>query len=403
MESGNYDILLMKRVLMINKLKHICVITGSRAEYGLLYGLMKEIQATPEFKLQVIVTGMHLSSEFGLTYLDIEKDGFIINRKVEMLLSSDSSSAISKSTGLGMIGFADAFNSLNPDLLIVLGDRFEIMAASIAAMFAKIPIAHIHGGETTQGAYDEAIRHSVTKMSWWHFVATEEYKNRVIQLGESPKRVFNVGGLGVESIRNTELLSKKKLMANTGIKFSNRNLLVTYHPVTLEKKTSQKSFQSLLDVLADLKSVYLIFTMPNADSDGRIIKKMINKFVENHIENSISFISMGSINYLSTLQFVDGVIGNSSSGLLEAPSFKIGTINIGDRQGGRLQAKSVINCNPDKKSINLAIKKLYSINFQKILNKVENPYGDGHTIEKIINVLKKEALPKNIKKIFFDL
>lgn len=403
MESGNCGILLIKLGLMINKLKKVCVITGSRAEYGLLYGLMKEIQATPEFKLQVIVTGMHLSSEFGLTYLDIEKDGFIINRKVEMLLSSDSSSAISKSTGLGMIGFADAFNNLNPHLLIVLGDRYEIMAASIAAMFAKIPIAHIHGGETTQGAYDEAIRHSVTKMSWWHFVATEEYKKRVIQLGENPKRVFNVGGLGVESIRNAELLSKKELMANTGIEFSNRNLLVTYHPVTLEKETSQKSFQSLLDVLADFKNVYLIFTMPNADSDGRIIKKMINKFVENHIANSISFISMGSINYLSTLQFVDGVIGNSSSGLLEAPSFKIGTINIGDRQGGRLQAKSVINCKPDKKSIYLAIKKLYSINFQKILDKVENPYGDGHAIEKIINVLKKEELPKNIKKIFFDL
>jgi GDP/UDP-N,N'-diacetylbacillosamine 2-epimerase (hydrolysing) len=388
---------------MISKLKKICVVTGSRAEYGLLYWLLKEIQATPEFDLQIAATGMHLSPEFGSTYQEIEKDGFTINEKIEMLLSSDTPSAISKSTGLGMIGFADAFNKLNPDLLIVLGDRYEILSASTAAMFAKIPIAHIHGGETTQGAFDEAIRHSITKMSWWHFVAADEYKKRVIQLGEDPKRVFNVGGMGVDAIKKTKLLSKKKLMNKTGIKFKNKNLLITYHPATLEKETSQNNFQSLLNVLADLTDVYFIFTMPNADSDSKIIKEMINEFVRNNLNTSISFTSMGNLNYLSTLQYVDGVLGNSSSGLAEAPTFKIGTINIGDRQKGRLKAKSVIDCKPIKASIKQAIVILYSEDFQKMLKTVKNPYGEGDSTEKIMKILLKEVLPEDTKKVFYDL
>ena len=341
-------------------LKKICVITGSRAEYGLLYWLMKGIQEVPEFELQIIVTGMHLSPEFGQTYKEIVKDGFHIYKKVEMLLSGDTPSAITKSTGLGMIGFADAFADLKPDLVLVLGDRFEILAASIAALYARIPIAHIHGGETTTGAFDEAIRHSITKLAWWHFVAAKEYYKRVIQLGEDPERIFDVGGLGVDAIRKAKLLSQKELIKDTGIKFDKKNLLITYHPVTLEKQSSQKHFQSLLDVLNDLKDVYLIFTMPNADLDGRIIKKMIDAFVTNNRERSISFTSMGHLNYLSTIQFVDGVVGNSSSGLMEAPTFKIGTINIGERQSGRLKAESVIDCKPLKRSIMLALRKLYS-------------------------------------------
>jgi len=379
------------------------VVTGSRAEYGLLYWLLKEIQATPEFDLQIAATGMHLSPEFGSTYQEIENDGFIINEKVEMLLSSDTPSAISKSTGLGMIGFADAFNDLNPDLLIVLGDRYEIFAATTVAMFAKIPIAHIHGGETTQGAFDEAIRHSITKMSWWHFVATEEYKNRVIQLGESPSRVYNVGGLGVDSIQKSNLLSKKELTNKMGIKFSKKNLLITYHSVTLEDGTSQKYFESLLNALNELKDAYLIFTLPNSDSDGRVIKRMIKDFIANNGERSISFTSMGSLNYLSTLQFVDGVVGNSSSGLAEAPTFKIGTINIGDRQDGRIKAESVIDCNPDQKSITTAIKKLYSNRFQNKLKTVSNPYGKGKATEKIMKILKKTKIPDELKKEFYDL
>ena len=384
-------------------MKKICVVTGSRAEYGLLYWLMKDIQEVPEFELPIIVTGMHLSPEFGQTYKEIVKDGFHIYKKVEMLLSGDTPSAITKSTGLGMIGFADAFTDLKPDLLLVLGDRFEILAASIAALYARIPIAHIHGGETTTGVFDESIRHSITKMAYWHFVAADEYKKRVVQLGENPERVFNVGGLGVDAIKKAKLLSQKELMEKTRIEFGKKNLLVTYHPVTLEKDTSKKHFQSLLSVLGELRDVNLIFTMPNADSDGRIIKQMISDFVNRYKERSLSFTSMGHINYLSTLQFVDGVIGNSSSGLAEAPTFKVGTINIGDRQKGRLKAKSVIDCEPTKESIQNAVDTLYSEDFQKMLQSVVNPYGEGNSTEKIMDVLKNKPIPEETKKEFYNL
>lgn len=385
------------------KTRKICIVTGTRAEYGLLYWLMKSIKDDPNLELQIIVTGMHLSPEFGLTYKEIEKDGFPINRKIEMLLSADTPSAISKSTGIGLIGFADAYNESKPDIVAVLGDRFEILAASIAALYAKIPIAHISGGETTTGAFDEALRHSVTKMAWWHFVAADEYEKRVIQLGENPKRVFNVGGLGVNGIKKSKLLTKKELMDNTGIQFGEKNLLVTYHPVTLENQTSQQHFQAILNVLHDLDDVYLIFTMPNADSDGRIIKQMIDEFVSSHKQRSIALTSMGHLNYLSTLQFVDGVLGNSSSGLAEAPTFKIGTINIGDRQKGRLKSKSVIDCEPTKESIQNAVVMLYSQDFQKMLPSVDNPYGEGDATEKIADILKNEPIPEEPKKEFYDL
>jgi len=385
------------------KKKKICVVTGSRADYGLLHWLMKSIENETDLELQIIVTGMHLSPEFGLTYKEIEKDGYYIDKKVEMLLSADTSSAISKSTGLGLIGFADAFHELNPDIVVLLGDRFEVLAAAIAANFAKIPISHISGGETTAGALDEAIRHSITKMAWWHFVAADEYEKRVIQLGEHPDRVFNVGDVGVDAIKKATLLSKEELTKKTGIQFGEKNLLITYHPVTLEKQTSQKQFQALLDVFYDLKDLNLIFTMPNADSDGRIIKQMIDEFVLNNSNRSIAFISMGHLNYLSTLQFVDGVVGNSSSGLAEVPTFKIGTINIGDRQKGRLKAKSVINCKPVKDSIKDAIGMLYSEDFQQMLPSVVNPYGEGDATEKIMVVLKHQPIPKETKKEFYDL
>ena len=385
------------------KKRKICVVTGTRAEYGLLRWLMDGINKSTKLDLQIVATGMHLSPEFGLTYQEIENDGFKIDKKIEMLLSADTPSSISKSTGLGLIGFSDAFCELNPDIVIVLGDRYEVLSASLAAMFENIPIAHIHGGETTAGAFDEAIRHSITKMSWWHFVAADEYEKRVIQLGENPGRVFNVGGLGVDAIKKTNLLSKDELMIKTGIKFDKKNLLITYHPVTLENKTSQQDFKSLLDVLSKIKDINLIFTMPNADSDGRIIKKMINGFVFNQSERSISFTSMGSLNYLSTLQYVDGVVGNSSSGLAEAPTFKIGTINIGDRQKGRLKANSVIDCEPTKKAIKKALDKLYSKNFQRNIDTVKNPYGEGDAIEKIMKLLINQPIPAEIKKEFHDL
>ena len=366
-------------------MRKICIITGTRAEYGLFYWLMKEIDNNNNLELQVIATGMHLSAEFGNTYQQIEKDGFTINKKVDMLLSSDTEVAISKSMGLGIIGFSDAFDDLKPDLLVVLGDRFEIFSAVSAAMIAKIPVAHIHGGESTEGAFDESIRHSITKMSHLHFAATDEYRNRIIQLGEHPSKVFNVGGLGIDNINKLKLLSKKDFENSTGFKFVEKNILVTFHPVTLEKFTSKIQFQALLSSIDKLENIGIIFTKTNSDTGGRIINNMIDAYVSKH-NNAIAFTSMGQLHYLSALQFVDAVVGNSSSGLLEAPSFKIGTINIGDRQKGRIKAESVINCFPDEESIDSALKQIYLKSFQSVLNCVENPYGHGGASKNIFNI-----------------
>ncbi len=385
------------------KKKKICVVTGSRAEYGLLYWPMKFIQNDTQLELQIIATGMHLSPDFGLTYKEIEKDGFNINCKLEMLLSSDRPSAISKSTGLGLISFAETLENLKPDILLILGDRYEILPAAIAANFSKIPVAHIHGGETTEGAFDEFIRHSITKMSWWHFVACEDYKKRVIQLGENPERVFNVGGLGVDLINKIKLLSKKELIEKTKIKFLEKNLLVTFHPTTLDKQNSKKSFRALLDALDQLNDIGIIFTMPNADPDSKIIFKMINEFVSINNHRSVSFKSMGHLNYLSTMQFVDGVVGNSSSGLIEAPSLNIGTVNIGDRQKGRVKAKSIIDCDGNRKSIRKAIETLYSDRHKKNISKNKNPYEKGESSERIVKILKSVKLPDELKKEFYNL
>ena len=383
-------------------MRKICIITGTRAEYGLFYWLMKEIDNNNNLELQVIATGMHLSAEFGNTYQQIEKDGFTINKKVDMLLSSDTEVAISKSMGLGIIGFSDAFDDLKPDLLVVLGDRFEIFSAVSAAMIAKIPVAHIHGGESTEGAFDESIRHSITKMSHLHFAATDEYRNRIIQLGEHPSKVFNVGGLGIDNINKLKLLSKKDFENSTGFKFVEKNILVTFHPVTLEKFTSKIQFQALLSSIDKLENIGIIFTKTNSDTGGRIINNMIDAYVSKH-NNAIAFTSMGQLHYLSALQFVDAVVGNSSSGLLEAPSFKIGTINIGDRQKGRIKAESVINCFPDEESIDSAIKQIYLKSFQSVLNCVENPYGHGGASKNIFNIIKNINLDGILKKHFYDL
>lgn len=373
-----------------------------RAEYGLLHLLMKKIQAEPSFELQIIATGMHLSPEFGLTYKEIEKNGFVIDKKVEMLLSSDTENAITKSIGLATIGFADALQDLKPDLLIVLGDRYEILAAAITALIYKIPIAHIHGGETTEGAFDEAIRHSITKMSHIHFTATEEYRKRVIQLGENPERVFTVGGLGVDSIKNTKLLNKKELEESLSFRFGIKNLLITFHPVTLDSQSSEEQMKEVLDALQELEDTNIIFTLPNSDTGSRVIIRMIQDFVQKN-KRSIAFSSLGQIRYFSTLQFVDGVVGNSSSGLLEVPSFKKGTINIGDRQKGRIKAISVIDCKPLKSHILESIRFLYSDEFRSILRTVKNPYGDGNSVDSIMKILKGFSFDGIIQKKFFDI
>lgn len=385
------------------KKRKICVVTGTRAEYGLLRLVMEGIRESVLLELQVVATGMHLSPEFGLTYREIENDGFNIDGKVEMVLSADTPSAITKSTGLGMIGFADVMAELQPDVVVILGDRYEMLAASFAALSARIPIAHIHGGETTQGAFDESIRHSITKMAWWHFVAAEEYKKRVIQLGENPARVFNVGGLGVDVIGNLRLLSKEELTRNMGIRFGRRNFLVTFHPVTLEHLSSEKQFRNLLDVLHAMDDVSIIFTMPNADADGRVIKTMIDEFVSSHRGRAIAFSSMGHLNYLSTLQFMACVVGNSSSGLLEAPTFRIATVNIGDRQRGRLKAGSVIDCEPTRTAIEKAINTAISEEFHRTLATVVNPYGEGKATDKILDALRNMTIPAELKKPFYDL
>ena len=382
--------------------RKICFVTGARAEYGLLYWLMKGVSIDDALELQVVVTGMHLSKEFGNTYQQIEEDGFIIDKKVDISLTSDTEVAISKSMGIGIIGFADVFNKLEPDLIVVLGDRFEIFSAVSAAMIAKIPVAHLHGGESTEGVIDEPIRHSITKMSHLHFAATNEYRNRIIQLGEQPDMVFNVGGLGIDNINKLKLLSKSEFENTINFELGERNILITFHPVTLEKSTSEVQFQALLDSISELSNTKIIFTKANSDTDGRVINSMIDGYVASH-DNTIAFKSMGQLNYLSALKFMDAVVGNSSSGLIEAPSFKIGTIDIGDRQKGRIKANSIISCSPNKESLDSALVKLYSREFQDIINNVDNPYGKGGASKKVLKVIKDTSLENIVKKSFYDL
>lgn len=382
--------------------RKICIITGTRAEFGLLRWLMQEVQNEPSLELQVIATGMHLSPEFGLTYLEVEQAGFEIDAKVEMLLSADTATAVTKSMGLGLIGFADAYSRLSPDLIVVLGDRFEILAAASAALIAGIPVAHLHGGETTEGAFDEAIRHSITKMSHLHFVAAEDYRRRVIQLGEHPDRVFLVGGLGIDAIKRVTLLDRADLETSLNFKLGPKNLLITFHPVTLDGASSQHQMSELLAALGELTDTNLIFTMPNADTGGRELAAMVDAFVTSH-GNAQVYASLGQLRYLSCMRYVDGVIGNSSSGLTEAPSLGVGTINIGDRQKGRLSASSVINCQPSVDSIREALDTLFDPAFRLTLDQTINPYGNGGASKKIVDILSAHPIKNLLKKSFYDI
>lgn len=383
--------------------RRICVVTGTRAEYGLMRGLIAGIRDAEELELQLAVTGMHLSPEFGLTWCEIEADGFPIDERVEILLSSDTPVGVSKAMGLGLIGFADAFARLKPDLVVVLGDRFEILAAASAALVAGIPIAHIHGGETTEGAFDEAIRHSVTKMSHLHFTAAAPYRDRVIQLGEAPERVFLVGGLGIDAIKGLPLLDRAELEAQLDLEFGERNLMVTFHPPTLEPGEAAAQMRTLLDALDSLgPETHLLFTMPNADTGGRELAAMVDRFVASR-PNARVFTSLGQLRYLSCMRLMDGVVGNSSSGLIETPSFGIGTVNIGDRQAGRLKAASVIDCAPQQDAIEAALERLFSDDFRKGLAGVENPYGTGGATTAILDVLRRHPLSGLLKKSFHDI
>ena len=382
--------------------RRICVVTGSRAEYGILQGLIKEIQESQVLELQLVVAGMHLSPEFGLTYREIEQDGFRISRTVDMQLTSDTSVGIAGSLGLGTIGFGEAFHALKPDLLVLLGDRFELLAAASAALVALIPIAHIHGGELTEGAYDDAIRHSITKMAHLHFTASEAYSSRVKQLGEQPTKVFCVGALGIDNIVRLPLLRKDEVEKYIGLSLKGKSLLVTWHPETLRPERTCEDFQNLLDVLRKYESINIIFTKSNADNEGRRINQMIDEFVSICPDNVVAYTSLGQLRYLSTLKYVTGVVGNSSSGIIEAPSLQKGTVNIGNRQLGRLRATSVIDSQPDVTSIQNAIERLFSREFQSTLSTVSNPYGEGDVASKIVSVLETCSLDGILRKRFFD-
>lgn len=386
-------------------MKKICIVTGSRAEYGLLKPLITKISEDRDLILQLVVTGMHLSPEFGLTYKEIIKDGFRITEKVEILLSSDTEIGISKSIGLAMISFSEVFQKINPDLLIILGDRYEIFAVAAVAMIARIPIAHLHGGETTEGVIDEAIRHSITKMSYLHFTSNEIYRNRVIQLGEDPSRVFNVGAIVEDSIRTIKFIQKSQLEKDLGIKFDKKMALLTFHPATLESNSSEKQFKNILEALNDFNDLKVIFTKANSDTNGRIINNMIDKYVSNNPQKCVAFTSLGQLRYLSTMLYCDVVIGNSSSGIIEAPILKKSTVNIGDRQKGRIQAESIINCNPVKDEMIKAIKKALSKEFVESLKKTGIIEEKNSVSENIIAIIKEYLTNNktNTKKKFYDI
>lgn len=385
-------------------MKKICVVTGTRAEYGLLKPLMEKLIEEDGIILQTVVTGMHLSPEFGLTYREIENDGFGINDRIEILLSSDTPIGVSNSMGLAMIGFSQCFARLQPDYIVILGDRYEIMAATTAASIARIPIIHLYGGETTEGAFDEAFRHSITKMSFLHFTSTEDYRQRVIQLGEHPERVFNVGAIGIENVKKMKLMEKEEIEKNIKFKFGKKTALVTFHPVTLEQGTSEKQFKNILDALHHITDLKVVFTKANSDTDGRIINKMIDEYVKNNEEKAISFTSMGQLRYLSTMKYVDVVVGNSSSGIVEAPSFHVPTVNIGDRQKGRIQAETVINCEPKTVDIINSLYLSFSTEFKEKIKNTVNPYGEGNVTTKIIAQIKKLMNSSiDLKKVFYDI
>ncbi len=382
--------------------RKICVITGTRADYGLLTPLMTEIKNDSDLELQIIATGMHLSPEFGYTYKEIEKD-FIINKKIEILLSSDTSIGISKSMGLAQISFAEAYEELKPDIVVVLGDRYEIFSAVASAMICRIPIAHLSGGELTFGAIDDSIRHCITKMSNIHFVATEEYKKRVIQLGEDSSKVFNFGEAGLDNILNLNLLSREEFEDSIDFKLGNKNIIFTYHPTTVDSEEKIiKDIDEILNALIELEDINIIFTKSNSDAGGRVINNKLVNFVQKH-SNCKLYTSLGQLRYLSALQYVDAIVGNTSSGIVEAPSFKIGSINIGHRQNGRVKAKSVIDCDANKLDIKNAFTYLYSESFKSILKNVTNPYYSKNSSYKTKNVLKTIDLNKIIYKEFKDI
>ena len=385
-------------------MKKVCIVTGTRAEYGLLKPIIDRVHRSDDIELQLVVTGMHLSPEFGLTYREIEEDGYPIRAKIEMLLSSDTAVGITKSMGIAMLGFADYFENNRPDIVVVLGDRYEMLVVASTAMVAGIPIAHVHGGEKTEGAIDEAIRHSITKMSQLHFTATEEYRKRVIQLGEQPETVYNVGALGIENIKTVKLMGKRELEESLGFQFTDHTIMLTYHPVTMEAQTAEKQFRNILNVIDQRRDLSVIFTKANSDTDGRIINRMIDDYAAVNSDRCKAYASLGQLRYLSALQFCKAVVGNSSSGVIEVPSFHIPTVNIGIRQQGRVRADSVIDCGNGTEEILTAVETAEMMYKEGKLTNITNPYEGKNTsqiiYQKIVEYLENSNT--TIKK-FYDL
>lgn len=384
--------------------KTISILTATRAEFGLLKPVISRLIENDHYDVRIVVTGAHLSPEFGLTYKEIEEECFVIDEKIHILLSSDSPASISKSMGLALISFSDYFEKIKPDLLIVLGDRYETLAVTIAAMNQRIPIAHLYGGETTEGALDESMRHAISKLSYLHFTSTEAYRKRVIQLGESPNRVFNVGALGIENIMNEKLLSRVELTEELGLDINKPYAVVTFHPVTLENNTTESQIKTLLEVCVQNHHLEFLFTKANADAEGRAINQLIDRYSKDY-DHILAYASLGTRRYLSALKHCAMVIGNSSSGLIEAPSFHIPTVNIGDRQKGRIQSDSVINCKPEASSIQKSIDLALSEDFIKLTNQTVNPYGDGNSSARIAAIIDK-FIGENkldLKKVFNDI
>lgn len=385
-------------------MKKVCVVTGTRAEYGILKPLLKKLKSDEKIQLQLVATGMHLSPEFGFTYKLIEEDEYKIDEKVEILLSSDTNVGIAKSMGLALINFSEVFNRLKPDLVVILGDRYEMFAIASTALIENIPIAHIHGGELTEGAIDDAMRHSITKMSYLHFTSTEEYRKRVIQLGEDPSRVFNVGAMGIEGINNTMIMDEREVKKELNIDLEKKYVLVTYHPETLSENNIKKEVNNLFEALSNFDELSVVLTKANSDAGGRIINKMIDEYSEKNKNRVVAYTSLGQFRYYNAMKYCAMVIGNSSSGIIEAPTFKIPTINIGDRQKGRIQAESVINCLADKESIIKSINKGLSEEFNNKIRDIENPYGEGDSSQKIMDVIKKYLFSdKKENKKFYDI
>lgn len=383
--------------------RRVCIFTGARSDFGLLQPLIRSVMQDEQFELQLIVTGSHLAADFGMSVREIEDAGIPITRKIDILGASDAAVDVVRAAGRGLIGFADALGELKPDIVVVLGDRYEALAAAFSSVIFGTPVAHLHGGEITEGSSDDSFRHAITKLASFHFVAAEPYRTRVIQMGESPDRVFLVGGLGVDAMSRIPLLNRAEVERRLNFAIDDQTLLATIHPATAGAAESGLECGEMLAALEIERDLRIVFTLANADAGGRGINEQIKTFVGRNPARSICFPSLGSHLYFSCLQFVKGVIGNSSSGLLEAPSFHIGTINIGPRQQGRLRSASVIDCAPDRQSVGVALSHLFSAEFQRVVASASNPYGSGGATPEILKVLKTADLGKLRTKSFYDI